>query len=95
MSLKEFDPIITTTPLVGEDVLDPSLRHSIPVGHPGIIVDVLSPGKAYEVDFTLGKRGPDGIIDDPQYCQLTLAPEQIRLDPASAPGRAGASSPAR
>lgn len=94
-ALREYDPIITTVPLSGEDVFDASVRHQLPIGQPGAIVDIYRGGEAYEVEFVLGERGPDGIIEAPRYCQLTLQPGQIRLDPASAPGRAGASSPAR
>lgn len=81
---KEYDPVLTTVPLSGEDVFDPAVIHNLPAGQPGAIVDIYRNGERFDVEFVLGERNAEGFIEDPQYCQLLLGPDQIRLDPASA-----------
>ncbi len=86
MAYKEYDRITTAVAIEGEDVLDSSVRYSIPAGHPGIITYVHAGGRAYEVDITLGSRGHDGVVLAPRYCQVTLRDDQIRPEAASASG---------
>lgn len=76
-AFQELQHVRTTAPLSGEDVFDPDLTHSLPRGQEGTIVHVHHGGVAFLVEFILGEEGPDGIIEDPQYCELTLKPDQL------------------
>lgn len=84
MALPQFAPIVTTVPLTGTDVFDPSVRHLLPVGAPGAILEVWDGGTAYEVEIFVGERDEQGLFANPTYCLMTLRAEQIRLDPTEA-----------
>lgn len=61
----------------GKDVFDVNVIHQLPAGQIGTIVHVYSEGAAFMVEFILGERGEDGIIQDPSYTTLDLRSDQI------------------
>ena len=74
---QELEGVRTTTPLTGKDFSNPDVEHPLPRGQEGTVVHVYSGGAAYEVEFILGERGPDGLIEHPRFCLLTLEPDQL------------------
>lgn len=82
--LDKFDNIRSTVLLAGPSNFDDQNKtYHIAIGQQGIIIEVWNDGEAYEVEFLLGEREPDGFVKNPDWVVMTLKPDQIELDPTA------------
>jgi len=74
---RESQTVRIIQPQTGVDVFDASVKRPLPAGQLGTVVYVYGKGSAYEVEVILGSKNAEGFIDHPQYCTLTLTPDQV------------------
>jgi hypothetical protein len=76
---KEYDDVLLLELHEGPGNYSQGEVHAVPAGAEGTIIDVLSQGKAFEVEFMLAKPQINGnvVIDSGTWHIITLTPDQI------------------